>query len=110
MSYSIRTRAQYIAIRDVVVQNTIGIGIGITGSNSVMISDTIVRNIGLHERLRQAVWVTTGSLSVVIDGLSVLGRLDDVAGGDHAIICIDGGCTALPFATVVRSMPGAGRL
>ena len=84
------TGSRNIAIKDVVVQNTFGIGIGITGSDTVNISDTTVRNIGLHERLRQAVWVTTGSRSVVIDGLTVLGRVDDVAGGDHAITCIDG--------------------
>jgi hypothetical protein len=84
------TGSRNIAIKDVVVQNTFGIGIGITGSDTVSITDTTVRNIGLHERLRQAVWVTTGSRSVAIDGLTVLGRADDVAGGDHAITCIDG--------------------
>jgi len=79
-----------ITIENVVVRNTVGIGIGITGSSNVRVQDTTVRNIGLDVKLRQAIWVTTGSRSVVLDGVSIEGRSDDVAGGDHAITCIDG--------------------
>ena len=82
---SINTR-----IDNVVVENTIGIGIGVTSSRTVNIIDSTVRNIGLDVRLRQAVWVAFGSSDVTIDGLTVRGREHDQAGGDHAVTCIDG--------------------
>lgn len=84
------TGSANVVVKDVVVRNTMGIGIGITGSNNVRLLNTSVQNIGLDSRLRQAVWVTTASQDIVLDGVSVVGRPDDVAGGDHAITCIDG--------------------
>lgn len=79
-----------ITLKNIRVQNTIGIGIGITGSSNVRLLGSTIRNIGLDQKLRQAVWVTTGSRTVLIDGLTVVGRQNDKAGGDHAITCIDG--------------------
>lgn len=78
-----------ISINNVTIRNTVGIGIGITGSHSVTVRNGSIRNIGLDSRLRQAIWVTSGSTNITIDGIYVKGRENDKAGGDHAITCID---------------------
>jgi len=78
-----------ILINNVTIRNTFGIGIGITRSSTVNIRGGTIANIGLDSRLRQAVWTSFGSSNVTIDGLTVSGRQNDQAGGDHAITCID---------------------
>lgn len=78
-----------VLINNVTIRNTFGIGIGITRSSTVNIRGGTITNIGLDSRLRQAVWTSSGSTNVTIDGLTVKGRQNDQAGGDHAITCID---------------------
>lgn len=84
------TGSRNILINNVAVQNTFGIGIGVTGSHTITVRGGSIRNIGLDTRLRQALWVSSGSSNVTIDGVHVRGRENDQAGGDHAITCIDG--------------------
>ena len=78
-----------ITLNNVVIRNTFGIGIGITGSGNVNINGGTITNIGQDTRLRQAVWTAFNSRTVTINGLTVRGRVNDVAGGDHAITCLD---------------------
>ena len=78
-----------ILLHNVTIRNTFGIGIGITESNTVNIHGGTISNIGLDTRLRQAVWTAFSSRDITIDGLTVRGRANDQAGGDHAITCID---------------------
>ena len=77
-------------LENVVIQNTVGIGLGITNSRTINVINSTIRNIGLDTRLRQAVWAAFGSSDIYIDGLTVRGRENDQAGGDHAVTCIDG--------------------
>lgn len=78
-----------ITLNNVTIRNTFGIGVGITNSSNVTIRGGTITNIGLDVRLRQAIWTTTNSRNITIDGLNVIGRANDQAGGDHAITCID---------------------
>ncbi len=77
-----------ITLNNVVIRNTFGIGIGITTATNVTISGGTITNIGQDTRLRQAVWAAFNSRNITINGLTVRGRANDVAGGDHAITCI----------------------
>lgn len=81
--------SQNIGINNVTIRNTFGIGIGITRATNVAIRGGTITNIGQDTRLRQAVWTSFSSRNISIDGLSVVGRQNDQAGGDHAITCID---------------------
>lgn len=78
-----------ITLNNVVIRNTFGIGVGITGAANVTIRGGTITNIGQDTRLRQAVWTANNSRNITINGLTVRGRVNDVAGGDHAITCID---------------------
>ena len=78
-----------INLNNVVIRNTVGIGIGIANAVNVSIKGGSITNIGQDTRLRQAIWTAFNSRNVRIDGMSVRGRENDRAGGDHAITCID---------------------
>ncbi len=74
--------------QNVTIQNAAGIGLGIHSSANTTILGGTIQNIGQDPGLRQAIWAANGSSNVVIDGLTVNGRANDRAGGDHAITCI----------------------
>ncbi len=74
--------------QNVTIQNAGGIGLGIHSSSNTTLLGGTIQNIGQDPGLRQAIWAANGSSNVIIDGLTVNGRANDRAGGDHAITCI----------------------
>jgi len=77
-----------VTFQNVTIQNSGGIGLGIHSSRNTTILGGTIQNIGQDPALRQAIWAANESSNVVIDGLTVNGRANDRAGGDHAITCI----------------------